>query len=356
MNIEIDKIKIISIFLLRIVIGLFFVLIAINKVFNLNSFQEIILKYDILPIATISFFSLFILFLEYALGMLLILGLYIRWTVFGLLLLMFVFITAILINISRGNYVDCGCFGNLMVDKIGWQVIFRDFIIVGILLIIGKQKNIKFQQTFKKQETFLMQLQKYLKKRVNTTNNLSGSGPSKIFIYVFILSIAVFSFTMVYSIKGDKNINATPFENMVGEQLPVFSGFDPSGIKFSTQSTTTETLVLCYIDKLECTSCEETLIFLKSLYNEFNDINNLNIVVIMNGTNKYNVLRYKKLHQLKFPIIIDQSTKIRKKLKVKYAPIKMIVVNNVILFIQNYSPYTKEDNTKFRKIVSTLIR
>ncbi len=116
--------------------GILFIIAAVSKLFAVNHFIEVIIKFDILPITIIPFFALFIIFIEYVLGILLVLGIFIRYAVPGLLLLMSVFIFATLINIFRGNFVECGCFGNILNEKIGWYTLFRDFLIVGLILLI----------------------------------------------------------------------------------------------------------------------------------------------------------------------------------------------------------------------------
>ncbi len=192
-----------------------------------------------------------------------------------------------------------------------------------------------------------------IKKHSNQKYRMLSNRSPRILICIFILSLIGFLFTLVHFGKINKNV-VTDTKNMIGKRLSDFTGNDLSGNSFSTQTYRNKIIVLCYVDKLECSACEKALQFLKSMYIEFQDFEQVAFIAIINETNRYNALRFKKLQQLPYQIILDKSETIRKTLSVNISPFRMIVANDIILFVQDYSANTNEDKLKFKEVLKNL--
>ncbi|MEW6068127.1 MAG: MauE/DoxX family redox-associated membrane protein [Nitrospirota bacterium] len=100
----------ISIFLLRIFLGLMFVYASIHKINNPVDFSQIIAKYEILPFWAINITAIILPWLELWIGILLIMGIFVRSCAIIQCGLLVVFILSIGFNIVRGLDFYCGCF------------------------------------------------------------------------------------------------------------------------------------------------------------------------------------------------------------------------------------------------------
>jgi putative oxidoreductase len=126
----------------QIALGLIFIVASLPKIQDPPSFAHMIYNYRVVPGALINLFALVMPWVELLAGVLLVLGIWTRPArnvVAGLLL---VFMTAIAINLIRGNAVDCGCFDVSAANRTWdqrihdmWFVILRD---TGMLLMVAQ--------------------------------------------------------------------------------------------------------------------------------------------------------------------------------------------------------------------------
>ena len=126
----------------QIALGLFFVIAALPKIADPPSFAHMIYNYRIVPAVLLNFMALVMPWIELLSGLALIFGIWrgTARTIIALMLL--VFITAITINLIRGNVIDCGCFDVTAANKTPAErladmrfVIVRD---VGMLLMAAQ--------------------------------------------------------------------------------------------------------------------------------------------------------------------------------------------------------------------------
>ena len=130
-------------FLFRLIIGYIFIAASVDKIIDPLSFSNIIDNYHITPILLNNFFALFIPWLEFVIGICLILNIKVRGASFISILLLLWFIFILTQAILRGINVDCGCFDlsssnlddielkNNMIKRI-----FEDIVFLGISLYI----------------------------------------------------------------------------------------------------------------------------------------------------------------------------------------------------------------------------
>lgn len=98
--------------LLRVALGLFFLVIGLQKVSDLTAFTESVFNYQILYPPYDAYAAYLVAWLEVVTGLALIIGL---WGVRGALViiagLLFTFINALAIAAAKGLNINCGCFG-----------------------------------------------------------------------------------------------------------------------------------------------------------------------------------------------------------------------------------------------------
>lgn len=120
--------------LIRIVLGVIFVYAGIPKILRPDEFADAINNYRILPFFLVNIFAICLPYVELLFGLFLILGFRIKSASFGILILMFVFIAAIISALIRGIDINCGCFGTSN-EIISYKEIIRDFLFLGMALV-----------------------------------------------------------------------------------------------------------------------------------------------------------------------------------------------------------------------------
>jgi len=137
------KIKPLTIFVLRIILGIIFVVAAYNKLLHMDVLTATVINYNILPVTLAKYFAYAFPWIEIIAGVMLITGLGTRGASLAIVGLLVSFIIAIAINMYRGVSIDCGCFGGLfgMHENIGAGILIRDsiFLVVAVFLTFTKE-------------------------------------------------------------------------------------------------------------------------------------------------------------------------------------------------------------------------
>lgn len=128
-----------SILALRIFLGGVFVYASIDKILHPADFAEAVFNYQILPDMLINLVALILPWIELAIGISLIFGLWIHGAVFLANALLFVFLAALTFNFARGLDIHCGCFSakaDIATGASLFWVILRDiaFFLIGVFL------------------------------------------------------------------------------------------------------------------------------------------------------------------------------------------------------------------------------
>lgn len=95
---------------LRIGIGVIFTYASVDKVLHPDQFAEIMQDYEILPKMVVNGAALWLAWLEALVGILLIVGVWVRAAGLMVTGLMVVFIVGMSIALTRGIGLHCGCF------------------------------------------------------------------------------------------------------------------------------------------------------------------------------------------------------------------------------------------------------
>jgi len=120
----------------RFFLGFIFVYASIDKILHPAAFAETIHNYQILPDSLINVTAIVLPWLEFLLGTLLIVGLWMPGAVFTCNALLLVFFATLVFNMARGLDIDCGCFTASTDSSSGGHMIWyllRD----GIFLLTG---------------------------------------------------------------------------------------------------------------------------------------------------------------------------------------------------------------------------
>lgn len=129
----------------QILLGLFFIMAALPKIVDPPSFAQMIFNYrlvvsDFGGINVLNVMALSLPWLELLLGLALVFGIWRRTAVVLVGALLVTFITAVAINLARGNAIDCGCFDPGGSDKtteqrfldMGWTIV-RDLAMLAMV-------------------------------------------------------------------------------------------------------------------------------------------------------------------------------------------------------------------------------
>jgi uncharacterized membrane protein YphA (DoxX/SURF4 family) len=121
---------------IRVTAGLVWPVAGVAKLADLEQFRVQVEAYRILPGGLEAAFAYALPFLEVGIGLYLGFGLLVRGTAALSCVLMALFVVAIVQARLRGLVLDCGCFGALARQPIGWLTIARDIAFGGPGLIM----------------------------------------------------------------------------------------------------------------------------------------------------------------------------------------------------------------------------
>lgn len=116
---------------LRVALGSIFIFSAVMKIIDTTYFVKSLENYKLLPVESLNIFALVIPCLELIIGILLLLGIFVKEGALIGSIMMTVFIAAILIALERGLDIECGCFGTADGSRVGLIKIIEDFFLLG---------------------------------------------------------------------------------------------------------------------------------------------------------------------------------------------------------------------------------
>ena len=122
--------------LFRLFAGGVFIYASVDKILHPDQFAVAVNNYRLLPEILVNVFAVCLPWVELIAGTLLVLGQWQRSSSFVLSSLTVVFIIAVSISLLKGLDISCGCFNTASGRKIGFQVLFGDFILLAVLLIL----------------------------------------------------------------------------------------------------------------------------------------------------------------------------------------------------------------------------
>lgn len=128
-------------FIFRIIVGGIFLLAGLAKISDPVRFLLTLREFQLFPEVIIRFLAVYLPWLEFILGLFILLGILYRTSSLMLAFLNAVFTLAILSVIIRGIDIDCGCFGLLadilkIPDSADIKAVIRNLLFIGMCLYI----------------------------------------------------------------------------------------------------------------------------------------------------------------------------------------------------------------------------
>jgi len=121
--------------LLRVGIGVMFIVAAMSKFVYPAEFAENLASYRIVPYWAVNFIAVIMPWLELICGLFLIIGLMTRSVSAILTVFLFGFSVFVAINVVRGTPINCGCFDSVG-QAITWKKVFMDLFLMILTLQI----------------------------------------------------------------------------------------------------------------------------------------------------------------------------------------------------------------------------
>ena len=123
----------------RVLAGGVWIVSGVAKLPDLAAFRVLVERYELLPRAFAVPFSYGLPFVEIGVGLYLLAGLFTRGSAFVGTCLMLLFLAAQVQAMARGLAIDCGCFGNLALTRVGFGSLVRDFVLgIPTFLMLAK--------------------------------------------------------------------------------------------------------------------------------------------------------------------------------------------------------------------------
>ena len=120
-----------TLFVLRLIIGLIFIIASADKIMEPLKFKAILYEYNILPEIFVPLFTVIFPWIELLCGLMLILNIYAQSNALICMGSLFMFTIAISLNLYDGIIHECGCFNLLGINEdISLVTILRDVIFI----------------------------------------------------------------------------------------------------------------------------------------------------------------------------------------------------------------------------------
>ena len=125
------------ILVLRIILGVVFILAAADKVLEPGKFAIAVRGYQLIPVELSNLFAIVVAWGELIAAIMLIFGVFTRKAAGAIFLMLLMFVVAIVAVMVRGFVIDCGCFANEGGSQTGFRLILRNvFLMVSALMIM----------------------------------------------------------------------------------------------------------------------------------------------------------------------------------------------------------------------------
>lgn len=140
--------------LVRVVLGALFIYSSMDKIANMPDFAKIILNYKILPVELVNLMAIFLPWLEFVTGLLLVIGKFERAALVIYTTLLVIFILALSQALVRGLDISCGCFSvEPSTTSEVWLRIIEDIVMLffGINLYLNlppEEINLDYEKDF----------------------------------------------------------------------------------------------------------------------------------------------------------------------------------------------------------------
>ncbi|MFA6524871.1 MAG: MauE/DoxX family redox-associated membrane protein [Patescibacteria group bacterium] len=127
--------------ILRILLGVVFIMAAMSKIPAPDEFMATVRQYNVLPDPLETWYGYALPWVELIFGFAVVIGLFTRFSVTIINLMLFSFMIAILITLYRGGLIACGCFNSE--SALDWSTYVRDLlfmVMAGLVTLSHKNR------------------------------------------------------------------------------------------------------------------------------------------------------------------------------------------------------------------------
>ncbi len=131
---------------LRIILGLFFILSALAKIYDPLTFGKTLKAYAYLPQSWVAPLVLIIPYAEFILGLALLIKLYEKQALLLLIGMMVIFTTVSAYRYYTGDVSDCGCYAKFLKRQNDYKLLMENTLIILLLawnFVSAKNKELK---------------------------------------------------------------------------------------------------------------------------------------------------------------------------------------------------------------------
>ena len=121
---------------IRILIALVFIIASIEKIADPFDFANDIKNYDILSNFLINITAIILPWVELFVGLMILLGIKIKANSILVIIMLLIFNIAVFSAWMRGLNIDCGCYGDVAHQTVGWQKLLENFLLIGLSFIL----------------------------------------------------------------------------------------------------------------------------------------------------------------------------------------------------------------------------
>jgi len=127
-----------GIFIARIILGGIFIYASIDKIAFPGHFANIIRGYNIIPESLVDLTAFILPWIELIIGILIVIGLFVRESSIILTSLLIIFLLSIIIQATKGPIEDCGCFGKMpfISSSNSYFLIIRNLVLISLSIMI----------------------------------------------------------------------------------------------------------------------------------------------------------------------------------------------------------------------------
>ncbi len=275
--------------LLRMILGIIFIISSIFKQITINDFIETIKSYEILPPDAAQPVALLICITEMLIGIMIIFNIYGKPAVRISMIMLIFFISFTIYSMATGKEWICNCFGSLFSQKINYLVLLRDIIFLCVSIIVLIKYNPKYSFDKSKYRPLLI-------------------------ILILLLCAIPLSFKL-FNLKQEKLKNGDQIDVELIPALEYKNIFEKRSEPY---------LLLLVFSLNDCSACLDEAYYWNKLTNKFNGkIKPILIAHANNITVLKAFLKHKKINNY---LIYDKNKEIIASLKVA-TPVKILLNN-----------------------------
>lgn len=131
-------------FLIRLILGATYLWAGVTKVFDHNSLEVAVVKYGGPRVQVTSVAVRALPVAEMLVGVSLVLGIEPAIGTLGAICLSVVFLVFVTSAVVRHLEIDCGCFGLLYSERLGWHTLLRDIVLLACGVVLGLSQEYPF--------------------------------------------------------------------------------------------------------------------------------------------------------------------------------------------------------------------